>query len=59
MRAVLGRIEHLSTCRVCGKSEIDGDMIKYGVRHYAHPACGLKRWGAGFFDRLKDWQLAN
>lgn len=34
-------------------------MIHYAVRHYAHAECGLKKWGAGFFDKLRGWQLRN
>ena len=45
----------MSTCRICKSS--DGPLIKYGVRHYAHAACGLNKFGATFFDRLSDWQL--
>ncbi len=45
----------MNTCRFC--KEWKGDLIKYGVRHYAHAACGLKAKGAGFFDLLHDWQL--
>lgn len=47
----------LTTCRVCGEQEINGSMIKYGVRHYAHPKCGLEKWGVEFLDRLHGWQL--
>lgn len=45
----------MSTCRLCSESK--GSLIKYSVRHYVHPACGLKRWGAAFFDKLHLWQL--
>ncbi len=49
----------MNTCRVC-KVAVYGPepkLIKYSVRHYAHPECALNRWGAAFFDRLTDWQL--
>ncbi len=50
-----------NTCRICGKDNYDKsnpyDLIKYGVRHYAHPDCGLQRFGAAFFDRLQPWEL--
>lgn len=46
----------MSACRLC--DVYTGQLIKYGVRHYAHPECGLKKWGAAFFDRLTPWQLS-
>lgn len=52
----------MNGCRLCTNAPIVskyGDPIKYGVRHYAHAECGLRRWGAAFFDRLQPWQLAN
>lgn len=46
----------LSTCRFCGKSEYNHDvMVKYGVRHYAHFACYLDA-GKALTD-LHDWQI--
>lgn len=47
----------MSTCRFCGDS--DGRLIKYGTRHYAHPHCGLEKFGAKFFDRLGKCELEN
>lgn len=50
----------VSTCRFCGKCNYDDsrfELIKYGVRHYAHPDCALAKLGAAFFDRLSLWQL--
>jgi hypothetical protein len=51
----------MTTCRVCGEGasleRARGKLIKYGVRHYAHADCALTRWGASFFDRLRDWPL--
>lgn len=49
----------MSQCRVCkqdDESPGDRQMIKYGVRHYAHAACALRKWGAAFFDRLTPYQ---
>jgi hypothetical protein len=46
----------MSTCRVCG--DHDGHLIKYSVRHYAHPQCAMNKWGAAFFERLTPWQCA-
>lgn len=43
------------TCTLC--REQDTDLIKYGVRHYAHAACLLKAKGAAAFDLLADHQL--
>src|SRR5215467_3715710 len=32
----------MNTCRFCGRHTFDrGALVKYGVRHYAHPACYL------------------
>ncbi len=50
---------HYATCRVCKDRVSADELIKYGVRHYAHPECGLKRDGPAFFDCLKEWQLRN
>lgn len=51
----------MATCRFCGKydgqDEHGLDLIKYGVRHYAHPDCLLKAKSAGTWIRLHDWQL--
>jgi hypothetical protein len=51
----------MSTCRFCGKDDREDEhglkLIKYGVRHYAHPDCALKAKGAGFWTLLHDWQL--
>lgn len=46
-----------ATCRCCGVMQLSETMIKYSVRHYAHPKCALRKWGASFFDRLSPWQL--
>lgn len=50
----------LQTCRLCKKSNFETPyeaIVKYGVRHYAHFACGLKRWGAEFLDRIPQHQI--
>lgn len=47
----------MNTCRVC--HETDEPLFKYSVRHYAHIDCGLKKWGAEFFDMLPAFQLKN
>lgn len=45
-------------CRFCKKDEV-GDaadrLVKYGVRHYAHPACYLDA-GKSLYD-LHAWQV--
>ena len=53
----MAREINMNTCRLCGNTEYVRPLIKYGVRHYAHADCALQKWGAAFFDRLKDWQL--
>lgn len=45
----------MNTCRLC--RDWHGTLVKYGVRHYAHPECALTRWGAAFFEKLSPWQL--
>lgn len=32
-----------NTCRFC--HDWKGEMVKYGIRHYAHPQCGLGAQG--------------
>jgi hypothetical protein len=40
------------TCRVCKKQSEDRKLVKYGVRHYAHPACFLTKFGSDGFKKL-------
>ena len=47
----------MSCCRFCHEEPGRFDLIQYGVRHYAHPDCGLRALGTAFFDRLSDWQV--
>jgi hypothetical protein len=45
-------------CRFCKKSSFDGDdMVKYGVRHYAHFKCYLD--AGKTLDTLSAWQANN
>jgi len=47
----------VAQCRICKKYETGRRaLIKYSVRHYAHPKCALDKWGAEFFQRLTPWQ---
>lgn len=46
----------IRVCRFCKASEDSSRFVKYGVRHYAHAACGLKAQGVAFFDNLTDWR---
>lgn len=53
----------MNTCRVCGLTNLDHTgsrypLIKYGVRHYAHADCALRKWGKDFFLRLSRWQAS-
>ena len=48
----------MSYCRYCGEHDLDTELIKYAVRHYAHPDCALKKHGAAFFEKLTPWQCA-
>jgi hypothetical protein len=52
----------MATCRLCkarGDSATEGRLIKYEVRHYAHAACALRKWGDAFFDRITPWQASH
>ena len=50
----------MNQCRVCKEYGTSRqNLIKYSVRHYAHPKCALAKWGAAFFGRLTPWQAAN
>ena len=47
----------IHTCRFCKDYNAADSMIKYGVRHWAHPNCGLEHFGAEFFNKLHSWQI--
>jgi hypothetical protein len=32
----------MNTCRFCKKPSFHGELLRYGLRHYAHHACYLK-----------------
>jgi hypothetical protein len=52
----------LNTCRLCGKSELgrySTNLVKYGVRHYVHAECGLKKWGAAFLDKIPQYEIGH
>jgi hypothetical protein len=42
------------TCRFCGKTAHHGNMVKYGVRHYAHHDCYLDHHDISL---LHPWQI--
>lgn len=45
----------MNTCRFCGSHHDIDQMVKYGVRHYAHFDCYLEN-GKKIED-LHDWQI--
>lgn len=45
-----------STCRFCKKTAHSARMVKYGVRHYAHPECYLDHHD---ISSLEPWQVGN
>lgn len=51
----------MSVCRFCGKADREDEygleLIKYGVRHHAHPDCLLSVKGTQAFEILYQWQL--
>jgi hypothetical protein len=49
----------VNTCRLCGKwGDRDSQMLKYGVRHYAHLAClHAKGRAEGVILALPRWRL--
>lgn len=42
-------------CRFCGEYGRDDDLVKYGIRHYAHHACYLD--AGRKLDQLRKWQV--
>ena len=46
----------MQTCRFCKSWKDEDQMVKYGVRHYAHFACYLDA-GKSLAD-LHDWQVS-
>ena len=50
----------MSTCRVCKKYILAQEQqFKYGARHYAHGACGLRKFGAAFLDMIPAHRLGS
>lgn len=41
----------MSTCRLCTAFD-NRRLFKYSTRHYCHAECGLKKWGAEFFNMI-------
>ncbi len=48
---------YFATCRFCREQSPDREVIKYGVRHYAHPVCLYLLRGIEALDQLQTWQL--
>ena len=48
----------MNTCRFCHNWDRQGEMVKYGVRHYAHVNCAIQRWGIGFRNKFSSFQLS-
>lgn len=47
----------MASCRFCSEYKRSDDLLKYGVRHYAHYRCYLAA-GKPLSD-LHDWQIAS
>ena len=45
----------MQTCRFCKSWKDEDQMVKYGVRHYAHFACYLD--AGKLLEDLHDWQI--
>lgn len=45
----------MCTCRVCKKTALRAECVKYGTRHYAHFECYLSS-GKSLIG-LSDWQI--
>jgi hypothetical protein len=43
-------------CRFCHETTLDSELVKYGIRHYAHATCYLKTHGVKGVDRLPTFQ---
>ncbi len=53
-------MNHCRFCGLGGGEDAHGlALIKYGVRHYAHPDCLLAAKGLETWSLLHDWQLDN
>lgn len=48
----------MAVCRFCKKHAAEDDLLKYSVRHYAHPACFFE-YTPHPLDQLHDWQIRN
>lgn len=46
-----------STCRFCKLAEDSSNLLKYGVRHYAHPNCLIAHRGPAIFQTLPLYPL--
>jgi hypothetical protein len=45
----------IRTCRLCGQQEFADEMLKYGVRQYAHFECFAKHKTVADLERLPRW----
>ncbi len=56
-RAALPHYPAWASCRFCKETGLHDEMVKYGVRHWAHPVCLYQRGGIEAIDALHTWQL--
>lgn len=47
----------MGRCRFCRETAPHGDLVQYGVRHWAHPVCLFRNKGIGAIEALHTWQL--
>ncbi len=50
-------IEYHRTCRICKELVDPKHEVKYSVRHYAHPECFIRKFGAEIVTMLPMWKL--
>lgn len=47
------------SCRICHRTAPETDLLKYSVRHYAHPNCLFSRYGCSTFGMIPLHALRN
>lgn len=47
------------TCRLCSDTETWRPMFRYGIRHYCHAECGLRKFGDSFIEKIPQHEIGN
>ena len=48
---------YFRTCRHCGESTQDTNLMKYSTRHYIHPKCAIEKWGKDIVSQFPLWMI--